>query len=271
MATLVLVTGASRGFGRALALEFTKHVANAGEGDLHMHLWARNIAGLAATAAQVKTAWACKDNHAVHVTETAVDLSSVESYTLVVDAFLDSVSSLPSLASVIIVHNAGTLGQIGRISEVTSPKLIQEHMEVNVNSVLWVSKRFLQEFGQGASKSIPRVYFVDINSGAGVRPFSGMGIYCVFKAARKMHFAVVAAEEPQVKTLGYAPGVLDTDMNLDLRENPSTDPNLRDLFNNIRATGGYADVHASAQACVQHLFGPSCVSGSQVDFRDLNK
>ncbi|KAF0696569.1 Aste57867_12691 [Aphanomyces stellatus] len=271
MATLVLVTGASRGFGRALALEFTKHVASSGQGDLHMHLWARNAAGLAATAVQVKAAWTSSHNHAIHVTETVVDLGDDQSYPKTMDAFLETVSSLPSLESVVIVHNAATLGQIGRSSEVASPKLIQEHMEVNVNSVLWFSKRFLQEFGQGANKSIPRVYFVDINSVAGITPFPAMGIYCVFKAARKMHFAVVAAEEPQVKTLGYAPGILDTDMNLDLRENPLTDPNLRDWFNNIRATDTYADLHVSASACIQHLFDPTCISGSQVDFSDLQK
>ncbi|CAK5014440.1 unnamed protein product [Aphanomyces euteiches] len=137
--SLVLVTGASRGFGRALALAFTEELSAANEGDLYLHLWSRDTAGLAATTEAIQATWKSQDQ-ALHVTQTAVDLSDQRAYCDTINNFLSDIAKL-SLKRIVIVHNAGSLGEVGRIANVSSPQAIQKHMELNVNSVLWFNKR----------------------------------------------------------------------------------------------------------------------------------
>ncbi|CAK4353372.1 unnamed protein product [Aphanomyces euteiches] len=244
--SLVLVTGASRGFGRALALAFTEELSAANEGDLYLHLWSRDTAGLAATTEAIQATWKSQDQ-ALHATQTAVDLSDQRAYCDTINNFLSDIAKL-SLKRIVIVHNAGSLGEVGRIANVSSPQAIQKHMELNVNSVLWFNKRFLEAYGQASS-------------GGNVVKFGA--------SARDMHFRVVAIEEPNVKTLNYAPGPMETEMNNALRTGPSTDASLQTMFQKLHAEGNMVDVNVSARLCVKHLLGSTLVSGSHVDYYDI--
>jgi len=47
---------------------------------------------------------------------------------------------------------------------------------------------------------------VNISSLCALQPFRSWALYCSGKAARDMMFRVLAAEEPDVRVLNYAPG-----------------------------------------------------------------
>lgn len=53
----------------------------------------------------------------------------------------------------------------------------------------------------GLSKTV-----VNISSLCALQPFKGWALYCAGKAARDMLYQVLAAEEPSVRVLSYAPG-----------------------------------------------------------------
>ena len=53
---------------------------------------------------------------------------------------------------------------------------------------------------------------VNISSLAAVQPVKRWGLYCTGKAGRDMLFKVMAAEDPDIRVLNYAPGPLDTGM-----------------------------------------------------------
>ncbi|ETV77487.1 sepiapterin reductase, variant [Aphanomyces astaci] len=274
MAWVVLVTGGSRGFGRALALAFAANKASADDGDLHLHLWSRDAAGMAATAADVTAAWQRQTSHSIHVTQTVVDLSDDSTYGPAIDTFVEEAQAAASVDRVVVFHNAGSLGQVGRIAEVASPQVIRRHMELNVNSVLWINKRLLQVYGtqaQAAKVPSPVLYLINVSSLNAIEPFATCGLYCVFKAARDMHFRVVATEEDatRVKCLNYAPGPMQTEMGNEIRDGHATDPALQRMFKKLQADGTYVDVNVSAQLCVSHVFGPTLVSGSHVDYYDI--
>lgn len=57
---------------------------------------------------------------------------------------------------------------------------------------------------------------INISSLCAVQPFKSWGLYCAGKAGRDMLFKVLAAEEPNVTVLNYAPGPLDNDMQVRL-------------------------------------------------------
>ena len=101
--SFVLITGASRGFGRALALELGK-VVGAGSTLL---LMSRSRTDLERTKEIVRDARP----------GLAVELESIDLGTADKDAFYRSVTSNYGSADhevALIIHNAGTLGQDGR-------------------------------------------------------------------------------------------------------------------------------------------------------------
>lgn len=59
---------------------------------------------------------------------------------------------------------------------------------------------------------------INISSLCAVQPFKSWGLYCAGKAGRDMLFRVLAAEEPNVTVLNYAPGPLDNDMQVRPRQ-----------------------------------------------------
>ena len=101
--TFLLITGASRGFGRALALELGK-VVGAGSTVL---LMARSKEELETTKELVREA---RPGLAVEI--AAVDLSTADKD--VMEKAVKAVYAKADHEVAMIIHNAGTLGQDGR-------------------------------------------------------------------------------------------------------------------------------------------------------------
>ncbi|KAF4314875.1 hypothetical protein G195_011441, partial [Phytophthora kernoviae 00238/432] len=151
----VLVTGASRGFGRCLTLDFVRQLKDQ---DVDLHLWARSEGELKETERLARAEWevqASTDSTASNTTSRrelrcflqSVDLSNPVDYSLKVDQVLLQLTA-QSYDQVFLVHNAGSLGQLGLVQEcASSPTELAQYLELNVTSVLWLNKRFLDVFG----------------------------------------------------------------------------------------------------------------------------
>ena len=114
---------------------------------------------------------------------------------------------------------------------------------------------------------------INISSLAAVQPFDCWGTYCMTKAARDMLHRTIALESEhrdlKVKTLNYAPGPLDTDMQGDIRHGmPLTSP-LTEVFTSMHENGELLDPRDSATKLVQLLAEDCFESGSHVDVFDL--
>ena len=104
--TFCLITGASRGIGRCIAVEFSKKV---GPNSVFL-LLARSAQGLEETKAEVLA----NEGQSIQVTTAAVDLSkpNVEKYLEIVESALTSTGTKAGDFDIsILVHNAGTLGK----------------------------------------------------------------------------------------------------------------------------------------------------------------
>ncbi|OQS05031.1 sepiapterin reductase [Thraustotheca clavata] len=272
--TVIVITGASRGFGQAFALAFAKQRALLDDTHIQMHLWARDIDGLTQTAALVGNE--CKNDAmiTIEITTTQVDMNNRIDYSGKIESFLASTKEIDPI-QVIIVHNAGTLGEIGLVQDLSSIEMLQDHMELNVSSVMWFNKRFLDLFGTRDSTAQVSTgknshIIVNISSLNAIEPFATCNTYCVIKAARDMHHRVIAIEQGNiVKTLNYAPGPMDTNMQLELRESKHTNEKLKNMFNQLKANNTYVDTLTSATLCIKHVYGTNFVSGSHVDYYDI--
>jgi len=250
--SFVLITGASRGFGRSLALEMGK-VVGAGSTLL---LMARNKEDLEQTKEIVRDA-----RPGLAVECEVVDLATADKDVLEKAVKAKYGSADHEIA--MVIQNAGTLGQDGRkITELTNIDEMSGYYRLNLFSVICLNSVFQSLFPKS------RMIFVNISSILALQPLTTWGNYCGGKAARDAVFRVLAVEQPQAVVLNYAPGPLDTPMVTDLLEDQRTDPVVRAMFEDLKRTGALLKPEDSAAAMVALLRKRNFQSGDHVDFYD---
>jgi NAD(P)-dependent dehydrogenase (short-subunit alcohol dehydrogenase family) len=182
---VALVTGGSRGIGRAIAAAFVASGAA-------VMIASRKEASLRATAAEIggEIAW--------HVANVADPASASDTVAATLERFgrLD-----------ILVNNAGTNPHLGPLMEIT-PAQMDKTVQVNQHSIVtWTQAAWqwwLREHG-GTVINIASI------GGLGVEP--GIAYYAVTKAA-VIHLTRQLAQElaPGVRVNALAPGFVRTDM-----------------------------------------------------------
>ena len=100
--------------------------------------------------------------------------------------------------------------------------------------------------------------------------FHSSGVYCAGKAARDMLFKTVAAEEPDVRVLSYAPGPVDTAMYRDICQN-SVDPEFREMMIGVEKSNQLVKPDETAAALAKFLTEDSFESGAHVDYFDIKE
>eukprot|EP00092_Neocalanus_flemingeri_P016515 GFUD01017869.1.p1 GENE.GFUD01017869.1~~GFUD01017869.1.p1 ORF type:complete len:295 (+),score=77.09 GFUD01017869.1:672-1556(+) len=250
--SFVLITGASRGFGRAIALELGK-VVGAGSTLL---LMARSREDLEATKKIVRDA-----RPGLAVECESVDLSTADR-----EVFEKAVKANYGSADhqvAIVVHNAGTLGQDGRkLTELTDIDEMSSYYRVNLFHVICLNSVFKSMFPRS------RKAYINISSILAVQPLTTWGHYCGGKAARDAVFRVLAVEQPQSLVLNYAPGPLDTPMIAELLADHRTDQVVRTMFEDLKRTATLLRPTDSASKLVALLRKRNFKSGDHVDFYD---
>jgi len=250
--SFVLITGASRGFGRALALEMGK-VVGAGSTLL---LMARNMADLETTKAIVRDA---RPGLAVELVSIDLETANRESFENAVRSNYGSGDH--SVA--VVIHNAGTLGQDGRkITDLTDIDEMSRYYRLNLFHVICLNSVFKSCF------PATRTVYINISSILALQPMVTWGHYCGGKSARDAVFRVLAVEQPESVVLNYAPGPLDTPMVDDLLADTKTDQVVRTMFEDMKQNGRLLRPSDSAATMVALLRKQNFKSGDHVDYYD---
>ncbi|NXT21856.1 SPRE reductase, partial [Syrrhaptes paradoxus] len=255
-----VVTGASRGFGRSLARLLAPRL---GEGSV-LVLLARSAAPLAELAEELRGS-GTGSGTGLRVECVAADLGCEEGLRRAVAVLREVLSAAPP-GRLLLVNNAGSLGDISKsFLDLTDPDEINTYFAFNITSALCLTSTALQAFGKrpGSSRTV-----VNISSLCAVKPFKSWALYCSGKASRDMMFQVLALEEPDVRVLNYAPGPLDTDMQL-LARTKTGDPEMRQYFQSLQENSQLIDCTVSAQKLVNLLEEDTFSSGAHVDFYDI--
>lgn len=250
--SFVLITGASRGFGRAIAVELGK-VVGAGSTLL---LLARNKDDLQTTKEIVRDV---RPGLAVEVESVDLSVADKEVFERAVRANYGSADHEVA----IVIHNAGTLGQDGRkITDVTDLDELSAYYRVNLFHVICLNSVFTAMFPRS------RMVYINISSILALQPLTTWGNYCGGKAARDAVFRVLAVEQPQAVVLNYAPGPLDTPMIGELLADQRTDQVVRTMFEDLKRTGALLKPADSASKLVALLRKRNFKSGDHIDFYD---
>ncbi|XP_068609440.1 sepiapterin reductase a [Brachionichthys hirsutus] len=255
---LCVITGASRGFGRALA----KQVSGLVRAGSVLVLAARSADDLQTLRAELTQSGASPPGLVVQC--VAADLGSAQGVESVVTtckaAFTEDIDH------VFLINNAGALGDVSRyLKGFTDMTEVNSYLSLNVSSMLCLTASVLQAFPPRPGL---RRTAINVSSLTALQPFPSWVLYCTGKAARDMMFRVLAEEQPDVRVLNYAPGPLDTEM-LRNAVSRTADPTIKKSFVDLYAKGEVLTCEASSSKLMKLLLEDSFTSGAHVDFYDI--
>ncbi|XP_059193536.1 sepiapterin reductase b [Centropristis striata] len=201
---ICIITGASKGFGRALAHKVSCLL----EPGSVLVLVARSGTLLQGLKEELQS-FTEELQLVVHC--MAVDLSTTEGVNETVMLVRQEAEN--DIDHVLLINNAASLGNITQFASFTNPDEVNDYLSFNVSSALVLTAGILQVFQ--CRPELQRSV-VNISSLFAQQALQSWVLYCTAKAARKMMFKVLAEEEPNVKVLSYSPGPMDTEMQQDI-------------------------------------------------------
>lgn len=128
----------------------------------------------------------------------------------------------------IFINNAGTIEPIGNLEDFESNEIIST-INTNLISSILIAKSIVNY-----RKSLD---IINISSGAAEKAISGWSLYCTTKAAIKMFYDVIAIQYSFIKVEHIDPGVLNTNMQAQIRQKQKIKFPLVDKFIELKEKG----------------------------------
>lgn len=192
---VILVTGASQGIGRGIALRLAKDGANLALVDLKADK-------LDAVKAEVEAL-------GVKVTTVVADVSDRDQVFAAVDHAEQELNGFD-----VIVNNAG-IAQVKPLDDVR-PEDLERIFRINVDGVVWGTQAAAAKFKERGHKG----KIINASSIAGHDGFAMLGVYSATKFAVRALTQAAAKEyaSHQITVNAYCPGIVGTDMWVEIDE-----------------------------------------------------
>ena len=164
--------------------------------------------------------------------------------------------------SATLINNAALLSAPGPLAA-TELGQLSAALRVGLEAPTLLSRVFLAE-----TAGVPSRRILNISSGLGRRAMAGSAAYCAIKAGLDHLSRALALEVPDVGIVSLAPGVIDTDMQLQLRDaDPARFPEQA-RFQGLKEGGQLQTAEATAAAILQFLARPDFGKTTVADIRD---
>lgn len=243
---LTILTGASRGLGLAVAEQLLQRG--------HRVL---------ALSRRVPTLPTAPGDGWIH---WAIDLADAEAVARRLTAWLAE-QDAATLTSVTLIHNAGVLARPAPLSA-SDPADLGRALRVGLEAPLLLTAAFLRATD---AWPVPRQVLL-VSSGLGRRAMAGSAAYCAAKAGLD-HLARALALEEAAKPMGakvvsLAPGVIDTDMQVQLREADAGLFPARETFDGLHRNGQLDSPETAARKLLAFLDRPDYGANPIGDVRD---
>ncbi|XP_045477667.1 sepiapterin reductase-like isoform X1 [Harmonia axyridis] len=255
--SLIFITGASRGIGRALAIEMSQSI--------HPQSALVLIASSASALEETKSL-VLQVESTLNVVTYPIDLSepSDDVYEKLFDEVIKKVD-VSNLDYSIFIHNAGTIGCLKKTVDLNDVELWRKYYDLNLISAISLNSKFISKT-KGLAK---KLFIVNITSLCGRVPFVNMSMYGSCKAARELFFKVLAVEESNLTILNYSPGPVATDMFETIIET-AEDDGLRKSFKETKKTD-ILTPQKTVKMLLDILKKGIFESGQTIDYFDLVK
>lgn len=247
---LTILTGASRGMGLAMAREILR-----GGGTL-LCISRRTNESLQADAT------AC----GATLEQWEQDLADPETAAVRLERWL-SAQDAASFSEVTLINNAAMVAKIAPLSQADLPDLSRA-LRVGLEAPMALTAVFLRATqGWQARRKV-----LNISSGLGRRAMASQSAYCAAKAGMDHFTRCVALDEAAkpggARVCSLAPGVIDTDMQVQLRgADPSQFPDLGN-FTGMKEKGMLSSPEQAARNVLGYLARADFGSNPVADVRD---
>lgn len=246
MQDVFLITGASKGLGRSLALS----IAESG--------------GVVIALAR----------ESLELESVEVELKKISEGSLAVVCDLADSSQISRTAEMIvssfghlsgIIHNAGIINPIGNMLDVEREGW-EKTIQVNLLGVQDLTRSLESIIG---GENHTRI--TTISSGAAQRSLHGWSAYCVSKAGLDMWTKCMAeeGENANISALAIAPGIVDTGMQQEIRQADESSFPLLQNFKDYYRNGELSKPDDVAIKLLPYCLGKLGMNGDRLDVRNL--
>jgi benzil reductase ((S)-benzoin forming) len=241
-----LVTGASKGIGHSIAHTLA-------EEGIQVILLSRQSDELQ---------MACDSVQSISPTSFSVacDLSDSDSINQAIEDLIET-SSLDG-----IVHNAGAIAPIKPMSQADNDEWAL-NIQINLIGVQRLTKGLYPKM-----KASQHCRVTTISSGAALRPLHSWSSYCISKAGLDMWSRCLAEEGAKdgITSISIAPGIVNTDMQLQIRSSSVDDFPMVESFSGYHRDGQLTNPDDVARQLHPLIIGHTVEqSGMRFDVRDL--
>jgi benzil reductase ((S)-benzoin forming) len=148
----------------------------------------------------------------------------------------------------LLINNAGRLLPVGMTGQLNTQEILHS-ITVNVGAVLALTNAFVAATQGCADRRIAQ-----ISSGAARSPYAGWSIYCASKSALDHHARCLALEgHTGLRIESLAPGIIDTDMQSQVRATTIEQFPMRPKFDKLKSDGALASPASVAKKILEHL------------------
>jgi benzil reductase ((S)-benzoin forming) len=236
------ITGTSRGLGKSLAAELLTDNVN-------------RVFGIGRSCTLTHPRY-----HHFHL-----DLSTVESVR-------DFRFQLPrGIRRAVLINNAGVIAPVAPVGRIDN-QILAESFTVNLISPALLMNNFIRH----TQRSKARRTIINISSGAARHTVDSWAVYCAAKAGLDMFSEVLRSEQPihhpksPVRIFSIAPGVVDTEMQAQIRAVSKKDFAGKERFVKMKADGTLAPADETARSILRILARPEKYTGVILDVRNLH-
>ncbi len=238
MKKVLIITGGSKGIGKGI---ISAYVAN----DYHIISISRTVN---------------QELSEKGVTQIAFDLTQTNEIAQQIQEIFHLLNAT-EIKKITLINNAGSLGQIGPLETLDTAKILEA---VNLNTItpILTSAAFVNLTKDWKAKKT----IINISSGAAQKPYFGWSVYCSTKAGLDMLTKTLAIEQLEVengvKVLAVAPGVVDTDMQVEIRKSDKSSFKDIDRFLALKADNQLNDIETVGEGIFEIDHDDSIPSGA---------
>lgn len=193
----------------------------------------------------------------------AYDLADAQGLDSLLERILTTADGADSIT---LINNTGMLEPMTSIGRASADDL-QRSMQVNLIAPALLTNSFIRH--TQAWPIVKRI--VGISSGAAKKPYPGWGAYCTAKAGLDMLTRCVSVEQEgqphPVKICAVAPGVVDTDMQREIRAASELDFPQVSRFVQLEERGDLVSPEAAAKQLLHLLQTNAFAQGDIADLR----
>lgn len=196
-----------------------------------------------------------------HITTDLADINDTESI------FFPTIENADEI---ILINNSGVISEILRTGKLKNSSIINDY-NVNIVSPSILMNNFIKKYQNYTNKRI----ILNVSSGAGKYAIDAWGVYCASKSALDLFSENIQLEqsffpvENQIKVFSVAPGVIDTQMQDQIRKTSPENFSNVEKFITLKENNELASPKETADLLLSIINNRDNYSSVVLDVREL--